>query len=89
MKDTDQTLKINKEMLGIIITDSQDLADKEKTLIEQLNRENEQLIARQKQIVREREDMAANKLITQQIIEDMKSKEDETTLINEENIKGL
>jgi hypothetical protein len=40
-------------------------------------------------MVKERDDVSANLLIQQQIIEDLKSKEDELNSANEENIKNL
>ncbi|CDW73387.1 UNKNOWN [Stylonychia lemnae] len=86
IQDQDQNLRINKDMLSIILGD---LPEREKQLLEKMNQENQNLIELKKQVQKEHDDIAANLFIQQQIIEDLKSKEDEQNNLNEENIKNL
>lgn len=72
VKDREESLKINKEMLHTLILDGSDLSEREKEIIKKLNAENQQLLEKQRVMSKQIEDTQANNLITQQIIEDLR-----------------
>ncbi len=61
----EQTIKINKEMLATIIKDGNDFPEKDREIIQKLNEENQKLQDKMEDVVRQRDDMSANMLITQ------------------------
>lgn len=46
VKDNEETVRINKEMLSIILADVNDIPDKHKATLEKMNKENQSLIER-------------------------------------------
>jgi hypothetical protein len=89
VKDYEETVRINKDMLSLVLGDLKDMPEKPKKALELLNKENSKLLEDYKNSLKEVDDINAKMLIQQQIIEDMKSKEEEMINSNEENLKQL
>ena len=63
IKDHEETIKINKSMLSMVLVDAKDFPEKTRAVLDKLNHENQKLIEKQKDIVKERDDVAANLFI--------------------------
>eukprot|EP01022_Parablepharisma_sp_SALTPOND_P026516 TRINITY_DN64310_c1_g1_i1.p1 TRINITY_DN64310_c1_g1~~TRINITY_DN64310_c1_g1_i1.p1 ORF type:complete len:578 (-),score=50.72 TRINITY_DN64310_c1_g1_i1:1724-3457(-) len=76
IKDLENTIAINKEIISELLSKDSS-GHKNKKLIEKLNIENASLQAQLKKVIRERNDNQGKLLISEQIIEDYKTKEQE------------
>jgi len=88
IKDLQQTISINKQIINELLSKSA-AESQNKKVIEKLNTENANLQAQLKKAIKERNDVQAKLLITEQIVEDFKIKEHEQTRDNQEKYAEL